>query len=72
VGGGFEVNKNMTIEGAIVMAPEVSKSIDTGAISDAMDGSSPNPFDGSVPVDGTSHEVTHSQIGYTVSLRMNF
>ncbi len=69
VGGGFEVNKNMTIEGAIVMAPEVSKTIDTGAISDAFDNGT---MDGSVPPTGTSHEVTHSQIGYTVSLRMNF
>lgn len=69
VGGGYQLSKNMTIEGAIVMAAEVDKTIDTGGISDMFDDGSPN---GSVPANGTTHEVTHSQIGYTVSLRMNF
>jgi long-chain fatty acid transport protein len=68
IGGGYQLSKNMTIEGAIVMAAEVDKTIDTGGISDAFDGG----IDGSVPANGTTHEVTHSQIGYTVSLRMNF
>lgn len=62
VGGGYSINKNMTIEGAIVYAAEVTKTIDTSAVSGAL----------GVPVSPTSHEVTHSQMGYTVSLRMNF
>lgn len=61
-GGGYQINKNMTIEGALVYAAEVSKTVDTSAITSMLAG---------VPV-SSSHEVTHSQMGYTVSLRMNF
>ncbi|HEY9118304.1 MAG TPA: outer membrane protein transport protein, partial [Marinobacter sp.] len=60
VGAGYELNKTMTIEGAIVYAPEVDKTIDTSAITGML-----------VGMDST-HEVTHSQTGVTVSLRMNF
>jgi len=61
-GGGYQVNKNMTIEGALVYAAEVSKTIDTSAVTSMIAGA---------PV-SSSHEVTHSQIGYSFSLRMNF
>ncbi|MBE0440456.1 MAG: outer membrane protein transport protein, partial [Gammaproteobacteria bacterium] len=64
-GGGYELTNRMTLEGAVVYAPEVNKSVDTGTVSAALSGQP-------IPPNGTSHEVTHSQIGYTVSLRMNF
>lgn len=65
-GGGYELNKTTTLEAAVVMASEVSKEVKTGIISSYMG-------DGSTTTDaGTTHEVTHSQVGYTVSLRMNF
>ncbi|KUJ72713.1 OmpP1/FadL family transporter [Thiomicrospira sp. WB1] len=67
-GGGYNITKNLALDAAIVYAAEVNKKVNTGTISDMMsDGS----YDGN-PVDSTEHEVTHSQIGYTLSLRMNF
>ena len=66
-GGGYELNKRMTIEGAIVMATEVSKTVNTGVISSALGSGFASTADA-----GTTHKVTHSQMGYTVSLRMNF
>lgn len=68
VGGGIALNKTMTLEGAIVMAAEVSKEVDTGTISSVMGANDPTAF----PANATSHKVTHSQVGYTFSLRMNF
>ncbi|HEY9018966.1 OmpP1/FadL family transporter [Thiomicrospira sp.] len=60
-GGGYELTNRMTLEGAVVYAPEVSKTVDTNAVSAGLGGSG-----------ATTHEVKHSQMGYTVSLRMNF
>lgn len=59
-GGGYAVTQNMTVEGAVVYAPEVSKTINTGFISQQPQ------------ANATTHKVTHSQMGYTLSLRMNF
>lgn len=59
-GGGYELTNRMTLEGAVVYAPEVSKTVNTGYISQQT------------TADASTHEVTHSQMGYTVSLRMNF
>lgn len=67
-GGGYSLSKSMTVEAAVVYAPEVKKTIDTGTISSYMGASNYTSY----PVDATTHEVKHSQIGYTVSLRMNF
>lgn len=61
-GGGYSLSKNMTLEGAVVYAAEVSKTVDSSAVTSALAG---------MPM-SSSHEVTHSQLGYTVSLRMNF
>lgn len=61
VGGGYAIGKNMMLEGAIVYAAEVDKTIDTSAITAAFGGAG-----------ATSHTTTHSQMGYTISLRMNF
>ncbi|MBE0494752.1 MAG: aromatic hydrocarbon degradation protein, partial [Thiomicrospira sp.] len=66
-GGGYELTNRMTLEGAIVYAPEVSKSVDTSAVSAGIATQMGAPVPGA-----TEHEVKHSQIGYTVSLRMNF
>lgn len=61
LGGGVALSKNTTIEGAVVMASKVSKQVDTSIITGAFGGS------------GTTYEkTTHSQIGYTISVRMNF
>ncbi|WP_029935615.1 OmpP1/FadL family transporter [Thiomicrospira pelophila] len=60
IGGGYELTNRMTLEGAVVYASEVSKTVNTGYLSQQA------------TADATTHEVTHSQIGYTVSLRMNF
>lgn len=66
-GGGYNITKNMAIDAAVVYAPEVNKTVKTGLLSAALDPANPGVMDY-----GTEHEVTHSQIGYTVSLRMNF
>ncbi|WP_019895647.1 OmpP1/FadL family transporter [Hydrogenovibrio halophilus] len=66
-GGGYQLTKNLALDGAIVYAPERSKTVDTGVVSSALGSSFASTADA-----GTEHEVTHSQIGYTVSLRMNF
>lgn len=59
-GGGYSLTKNLSLDGAVVYAPQVKKTVDTGFLS------------GSANPSATTHEVKHSQIGYTVSLRMNF
>ncbi|WP_024851786.1 OmpP1/FadL family transporter [Hydrogenovibrio kuenenii] len=58
-GGGYKLTKNMALDGSVVYAPEVNKTINTGFISKTT-------------ATGTTQKTTHSQIGYTVSLRMNF
>ncbi|MBN2866028.1 MAG: outer membrane protein transport protein [Thiotrichales bacterium] len=79
-GGGYSLTKNMMIEGAVVYAPEVTKTVNTSAVSaglayqGAIDaGLSPAQAGGVAgTVGATSHEVNHSQVGYTVALKMNF
>ncbi|AZR82746.1 OmpP1/FadL family transporter [Thiomicrospira sp. S5] len=60
-GGGYSLTKNLALDGAIVYAPEVSKTINTTAVTAGLGGSG-----------ASEHEVKHSQMGYTLSLRMNF
>ena len=64
-GGGYSFTENLTVEGAITYAAEKTKSVDTGTVSATLSGQT-------IPPDATSHKVTHSQLGYTLSLRMNF
>ena len=59
-GGGYRLSERTTLEGAIVYASEVTKRIDTGFVSQQADPAA------------TYHEVKHSQMAYTISLRMNF
>lgn len=62
-GGGYELTNRMTLEGAVVYAPEVTKKVDVSNIANGLTGGM---------ITSAEHEVKHSQIGYTVSLRMNF
>ncbi len=59
-GGGVTLGKNSMLDMAVVYADEVDKTIETGFVSQSA-----NPA-------LTSHTVTHSQLGYTISVRMNF
>jgi len=68
VGGGVAIGKNTTLEGAFVYADKVSKTIQTGHISEGLDGD----FTDGIPPNATSHTVEHSQTAVTVSVRMNF
>ncbi|GAB6033943.1 OmpP1/FadL family transporter [Galenea microaerophila] len=65
VGGGYSLTKNLALDGAIVYAPEVKKKVYTGKVTGALTGQS-------LPATQTYHKTTHSQVGYTLSLRMNF
>lgn len=56
LGGGYSLSKNATVEGAVVYAPEVKTTVDTVSMGGPVG----------------SNTTTHSQLGYTVSLRMNF
>ncbi|MDT3708008.1 MAG: outer membrane protein transport protein [Thiobacillus sp.] len=68
VGGGVSLGKNTMLEGALVYADETSKTIDTGSISGLLGAGNPDAF----PANATTHTVDHSQLGITVSVRMNF
>ncbi|WP_319380128.1 outer membrane protein transport protein [Thiomicrorhabdus sp.] len=60
LGGGYNLTKTIALDGAVVYAPEVTKTVNTGFLSGQA-----NPT-------ATSEKVTHSQVGYSISLRMNF
>jgi long-chain fatty acid transport protein len=64
-GGGMAMGKTSTLEFAVVYAPEVTKTVDTGYITGAFAGM---PLPGNM----TTHTVDHSQLGITGSIRMNF
>ena len=66
-GGGYSLGKNTTLEGAVVYAPEVEKTVGTGVVSSALGSSFASTADA-----GTSHTVKHSQLGYTIGVKMNF
>lgn len=72
-GGGYSLTKNLALDAAVVYAPKVTKTVNTGAVTGALGAQiTSNPAYLNNPADATTHEVEHSQIGYTVSLRMNF
>jgi len=56
IGGGYNISKNAVIEGAVVVAPEVKTTVDTVNMGSGVG----------------SNTTTHSQLGYTVSVRYNF
>jgi len=67
-GGGIAVGKSGFIDMAVVYADKVSKTVDTSSISGLLGAGDPDAF----PAGSTSHTVDHSQVGYTISYRMNF
>ncbi|MDX1347235.1 MAG: outer membrane protein transport protein [Thiomicrorhabdus chilensis] len=71
-GGGYNITKNMAIDAAVVYAAEVEKTVDTSQISSGFATAYSMSQGGGAVSLPSEHEVTHSQIGYTVSLRMNF
>ena len=66
-GGGYSFTENLTVEGAVTYAAQKTKTVNTGVVSRALGSNFTSTEDA-----GTKHKVTHSQLGYTLSLRMNF
>lgn len=64
VGGGYNLTKTMALDFAVVYADKVNKTVDTSIISTTLNNS--------VDLIPSSHTTTHSQLGYTIALRMNF
>lgn len=63
VGGGYDITKNVSLEGAIMYAPEVSVTADTSALTQALNQS----------LAATSSNTTkHSQMAYTIQAKYKF
>lgn len=71
-GGGYNLTKNSAIDLAVVYADEITKSVSTGVINDMLGADSTAGIQGTIPADASTHTVKHSQLGYTISYRMNF
>ncbi|MBO1923809.1 OmpP1/FadL family transporter [Thiomicrorhabdus sp. 6S3-12] len=73
VGGGINLTKNSALDFAIVYADEVTKTVNTGVVSDGiatMQGAPGAPY--GLAADASTHTTKHSQTGFTVAYRMNF
>lgn len=68
IGGGYDITKNVTIEGAIMYAPEVSSTVDTTMLSTGLAINSGAPM-GIYPSDNTTK---HSQMAYTIQAKYKF
>ena len=67
-GGGYNLTKAVTIDGAIVIAPEVTTTVNTNGVSSAFASGAAG-----TPTQAMSESTTkHSQIGYTVDVRYKF
>jgi len=62
-GGGYSLSKTTSIDAAVVMASETTTTVDTSAVSTAFAGGTSTP---------SQSKTTHSQIGYTLSIRYDF
>jgi long-chain fatty acid transport protein len=62
-GGGYDLTKNVSLDAAVVYAPEVTTTVDTSGITQAMNAN--------MAITSTN-TTSHSQIGYTVSVRYKF
>ena len=69
IGGGYNLTKNVAIDAAIVIAPEVKTAVDTSAVTSAFATIANNGTPTSAPSTNTTK---HSQNAYTVSVRYNF
>lgn len=76
VGGGMSLTKNVSIDGAVVYAPQVTTTVNTTALSQGMAfqgaGGGAAGMAAAAGVGNTSNSTSHSQIGYTVSVRYKF
>lgn len=61
VGGGYDITKNVTLEGAIMYAPEVSTTVDTTALTQSM-----------APGASSTNTTKHSQMAYTIQAKYKF
>ncbi|WP_321276063.1 OmpP1/FadL family transporter [Thiomicrorhabdus indica] len=71
-GGGLNITKNSAIDVAVVYADEITKTVNTGVVSDFLNAQATQTTPLGFPADATTHTVKHSQLGYTISYRMNF
>ncbi|BBP46663.1 hypothetical protein THMIRHAS_20360 [Thiosulfatimonas sediminis] len=72
LGGGYNLSKSMALDFAVVYAGEVTKTVNTGVVSDFLQAQATQTNPSGFPADATTHTTIHSQLGYTISLRMNF
>jgi long-chain fatty acid transport protein len=63
VGGGYDLTKNVSLEGAIMYAPEVTNTVDTSSVSQAFTGGA---------VTSSSNTTKHSQMAYTLQAKYKF
>ena len=61
VGGGYDITKNVTLEGAIMYAPEVSTTVDTTALTSSPAG-----------IMNSTNTTKHSQMAYTIQAKYKF
>lgn len=71
VGGGYDITKNVSLEGAIMYAPEVSVTADTSAINQAMAIAGGMPPAAAMGI-STSNTTNHSQMAYTIQAKYKF
>lgn len=67
LGGGYRFSQNVSLDAAVVYAPEVSDTVKALGFANANDGNPAN----NTPED-VNLKTKHSQVGYTVSLRYDF
>ncbi len=67
-GGGYSLTKAVSIEGAVVIAPEVTTTFDTSAVSSAFATEANNTNTAAA----SSSTTKHSQIGYTFQVKYHF
>lgn len=58
VGGGYDITKNVTLEGAIMYAPEVTTTVDTSFLTQ--------------PAPSSTNTTKHSQMAYTIQAKYKF
>lgn len=68
-GGGYNLSKTVSIDAAVVVASETKTTVDTSAVSSTMAAAASGGVINNISSTSTT---THSQIGYTVSVRYNF